>query len=447
MRDLSEQLSWQVALAAPLQLLVRLVDGCRVLGSGAAVNAVLGVDRRGCSARAGWAATFAVSDSLQSEVTVEVWERSAAPLPGKKKKVKVEGEEDEWTVDGWEVVADGTVELGATFEEGAAAERVVSLRPLKGTSGTYSQTVRLEVRAWRPSWKGLETLQPASAPPPLVEGETVGILGVAGRPELDGVSGTVAELPASGEVVVSVDAADVGADAADSDDALTRVTVPAKYVARLPPFSLEGISLRCLHDLVDAHATLLGPAATTRDLAERVIAPLTAASGLSLAAALRRARARRDVHGSLGAVRGPPDLAVAHAAAASLSSLLAALDAHAAAAGSPTSRSCSGSTCAPPRSRTTRAAARVVEQRRPRARSEGRGQRPSRALAVGAARHARRPRPLHGGGGDSCGRPTRAAHVAGRDSGAASGPRARLSGGARRLCCRRRLSRRRAHRR
>ena len=190
-----------------------------------------------------------------------VWERSAAPIPGKKKKVKVEGEEDEWTVDGWEVVADGTVELGAMFEEGAAAERVVSLRPLKGASGTYSQTVRLEVRAWRPSWKGLEMLQPAPAPPPLVEGETVGILGVARRPELDGVSGTVAELPASGEVVVSVDAADVGADAADSDDALTRVTVPAKYVARLPPFSLEGISLRCLHDLVDAHATLDPPVA------------------------------------------------------------------------------------------------------------------------------------------------------------------------------------------
>ena len=34
-RDLSEQLSWQVALAAPLQLLVRLVDGAAVLGSGA----------------------------------------------------------------------------------------------------------------------------------------------------------------------------------------------------------------------------------------------------------------------------------------------------------------------------------------------------------------------------------------------------------------------------
>ena len=77
----------------------------------------------------------------------------------------------------WEVVADGTVELGAMFEEGAAAERVVSLRPLKGASGTYSQTVRLEVRAW-PSWKGLETLHRRGAAA-VGGGQTVGILGVA----------------------------------------------------------------------------------------------------------------------------------------------------------------------------------------------------------------------------------------------------------------------------
>ena len=292
--------------------------------------------------------------------------------------------------------------------------------------------------------------QPAPAPPPLVEGETVGILGVAGGRSSMASAAPSPNCPRRARWSSPSTLLTVGADAADSDDALTRVTVPAKYVARLPPFSLEGISLRCLHDLVDAHATLLGPAATPRDLAERVIAPLTAASGLSLAAARSAAPARetRRSRAPRYRARGRPTLAVAHAAAASLSSLLAALDAHAAAAGlaheslvlwiDVCSTPLSHDAAPPPGWWSSAALAHgvkavgsallVLSPSVPLAMRDGRALFTAvAAIRAGVPLALRMP-------------PAEVPELRRR-------PRAELSGGARRLCCRRRLSRRRAHRR
>ena len=243
----------------------------------------------------------------------------------------------------------------------------------------------------------------------------------------------------------------VGADAADrrrrphSRDGAGQVrgTSPALSGGHLPPLPPEpGRSTRR-----DRRA----PAATTRDLAERVLAPLTAASG---SRSRRRSAARaRDgrgrVHGSLGAVRGPADTGGRRhrrepRARCSLRSMhtrrrLASL----------TNLSCFGSTCSSPLSHR---AAPPPGGGAGRPRSTERRQvgsallvlAPSSAVSQRDGRAA-----LHGAWRRFVRASARAAHAELTEIPELRADLARndVAGGARRLCARRRLSRRRAHRR
>jgi hypothetical protein len=175
----------------------------------------------------------------------------------------------------------------------------------------------------RADWCAMRALAPQAAAPAV--GDAVGLRGVPGHAELDGCGAWVDPKGRAWHGAWHV------RPVTREGRELPVMQVPAKAVAPLhgaAPFL--GVSLECLRAFAAAHGAQCD-GATTQDICDRVIKPLTAAAGASLAACLRRLGAGASTPYGTTPHAAPPTVFVSHSREYVFADLLAALEAFAAA--------------------------------------------------------------------------------------------------------------------
>ena len=168
------------------------------------------------------------------------------------------------------------------------------------------------------SW--LNSVQALDAAPPnrpdLKSGDPVGLGNISGRGDLDGIGGTlVRKADEGGWIVQPLPISTIGNAAASEPPIL----VPAECALPLPNWPFLGVSVACLHAFADAfglrepldEATRGERDATTEDVVNRIVKPLTEEKGESLAALLQGAGAVDSETGS--PFVGRPTVFVSHA--------------------------------------------------------------------------------------------------------------------------------------